>query len=239
MAIVFVQFASNQTASTSTVVTPSATTTSGNLLVAIVYEDASNSSTLGITDSASQTWLQVGSTITIGNAALAMFYKANSTAVTTITGTSTTSATLPVCVYEISGIATSLPLDGFATASNVATGLSLTSGALTTTNANDILIFGAGKSSAETGSWTAGSGFTTQTPVTNARANIERKTVAATQAATTTTLTWGSTGVDRLGIFAAFADTPVNAGPTIGMMMAPSDVPTSGLWIPPYSVGSY
>lgn len=240
MAIAFVQFANNQPVggTTSTTVTPAATTTAGNLLVAIVYEDANASATLGITDTASQTWFQVGSTITVGNGLLAMFYMPNSAAVTTITGTCTVSATLPVCIYEISGIATSSPLDGFATASGAATSTSLTSGTISTTNANDILIYGCGQATTQSGAWTAGSGYTTQTPTPNSRANLERKIVSATQSSVNTTLTWASTGADRLGILAAFSNTPIN---TVGpdQIMASNDVPSSGLWVPPYTVGGY
>lgn len=219
-AIAVVQAASLQSVGTSTQV--NLTTTSGNLIVAIVYTDVSNGALLGVTDSASQSWSQVGTTFGVGNSAFAMFYLPNAAAVTFVTGTCNVSGTLPVVVYEISGIATSSPLDGFVISSGAGSLGSLASGSLSTVNASDILLYGVGENVNQTGAgFVAGSGYAIQTngQLQTGRAAIQFKIVAATQSGTTTTMTLTSPGGDRDGIFAAFSSTPVAAGgPTLAAL---------------------
>ncbi len=119
---------------------------------------------------------------------------------------------MPVVVYEINGAASSTPFDAnasnAATSSNSATGTLLGSGTLSTNNANDILIYGVGEN-ANTSGWTAGSGYTIATggSISSGRAAMQSQGVSATQSNGTTTMSWTTAGADRLGIFAAFADT--------------------------------
>jgi len=207
-----VQAKSNQTVATSTAVT--ITTTAGNLLVAIAYSDLSSSNTFTITDSAGQTWTNVPNTpFGVGNGRMQMWYRPNSASVTSVTVTqSGGTGTLPVVVYEINGAASSTPFDAnasnAATSSNSATGTLLGSGTLSTNNANDILIYGVGEN-ANTSGWTAGSGYTIATggSISSGRAAMQSQGVSATQSNGTTTMSWTTAGADRLGIFAAFADT--------------------------------
>lgn len=216
--IAVTQARSNQTGGTSTAVTIA--TTSGHLLVCIVYEDVSNSATLGCTDNIPQTWTQVGSTVTVGNGAMAMFYKENSAVVSSVSCTSTTSATMPCVVYEISGTATSGSLDGSATASSSSSGTTLTSGALTTTNpGSDILLYGMATGATQTG-WTPGASYTIDAQgalpssgqATNGRECMQRRIVSGVQSAITTSTTPNSNGSDRIGIYAAFSDTTIVPG---------------------------
>src|SRR6266852_3745695 len=206
-----VQAKSNQTVATSTAVT--ITTTAGNLLVAIAYSDLGSGATFTITDSVGQTWTTVPNTpFGVGNGRMQMWYRPNSASVTSVTVTASGSGTLPVVVYEINGAATGTPFDAnasnAATSSNSATGASLGSGTLSTNNANDILIYGVGEN-ANTSGWTAGSGYTIATggSISSGRAAMQSQGVSATQSNGTTTMSWTTAGADRLGIFAAFADT--------------------------------
>lgn len=213
-----VQAKSATTASTATTVTIS--TTLNNQLVSFTYEDASASATLGMTDSASQSWLTVGC-FTIGTAKYCMFYIESSASLTFATCTSTTSATLPCIIYEVSGLASSSTLDVSTSSSATGTATSLASGTISTTQANEIIFYGVGNAATQ-GSWSAGSGYTIDPggalpstgQATNGRAGMQRKIVSSTQAGTSTTLSWGNTATDRGGIIAAFSSTPVT--PLIG-----------------------
>lgn len=206
--IAFVQQKNNQTGSTATTVTPTSTVTSGNLVIAYAYEDASSSAVLTMTDSNSQSYLTAGCS-TIGNANSCLFYKENSTAITNLTCQSSVSATLACSFKEFSGIATSSSIDGLATSSGAATSTSLASGTLSSTQTNTVLIYAAGNATTQTGTWTAGSGYTLSTPNPNSRNNIQYQIVSATQSSISTTMTWGTSATDRTGVFAAFSATSV------------------------------
>lgn len=214
-AITVTQTASLQSIGTSTAVT--ITTTSGHLLVATIYQDVSSSATLTVTDSQSQTWSLV-TCATVGTAKKCMYYKENSAAVTSVTCNSTSSASLPCVVYEIAGTALAASLDGFVVSSATASSGALTSGSLTTTNANDILLYSVGEGSNQSGagctSWTVGGSFNfpsgSCTPT--GREAIQNRIVAVVQSGATTSMTWNTGGGDRIGIFAAFANTPITGG---------------------------
>ncbi|MCU1301709.1 MAG: hypothetical protein JWQ87_1993 [Candidatus Sulfotelmatobacter sp.] len=210
-----VQAKSATSATTAQVVTPTSPTTAGNLLVAFAYNDANRS--MSITDSASQTWTAVPNTpVTVGAGGIAaMWYMPNSASITTVTVSVSVAATLPVIVYEITGAALNTPFDGNAAnpalASNSGTGTSLTSGTLTTSNAHDILLYGVGE--ATTGNFTVGPGYSFNgTTVTTFRAAMQSLGVSAVQNGVTTSMSWNNTGLDRIGIFAAFADTDQSGG---------------------------
>lgn len=220
--IAVTQARSNQAGGTSTSVT--ITTTANHLIVVIGYEDVSSSSTMGVGDSGCAapcaSYLQVGSTVTVGNGAMAMFYRENAPSVTSVQCTSSTSATLPCVVYEISGTASSGSLDGSATATASASGTTLTSGALTTTNTgSDILLYGMATGATQT-AWTVGASHTIDAQgalpssgqAINGRECMQRRIVSGVQSAVTTSTTPNSNGSDRIGIYAAFADTTITPG---------------------------
>lgn len=218
------QAKSNQCASVTTCAV-TISTTSGHLVVVFVYSDLANSGlSFSITDSASQTYTQVThSPKSSGgaNGLAGMWYKANSAAVTSVTCQASASGTLPCVVYEIAGAATGTPFDANSTnadtIANTATGTSLaTTSGLSTNNGNDILIYGVGENAnqAMASNWTAGTGYTITTGGALAgRAAVQTKGVTATQSLATTTMSWTTTGGDRIGIHAAFADT--NQGGTV------------------------
>jgi hypothetical protein len=219
MAIAFVQAKNNQAAPNSGVNnTVSITTTAGNLLVLMSYTDKASNLTPTISDSASQTWTQAGSNPTVGNGICTMWYMPNSASVTSVSvawATYSGGATTSVVVFEFSGAALSTPLDSNAsnpvTSSGAATATSLASGSLSTSNANDVLVYAVGENGNQSNSFTVGSGFTLPSGgqvATNGRAAMAYKIVALTQSGATVTMSWSSNvGGDRLGILGAFADT--------------------------------
>lgn len=207
--IAVVQHKNNQGVGTAVTVTPTSTVTAGNFVAVLIYEDASNASTLSTTDSNSQTW-STASTVTSGNSVTGLFYKENSAAITTATCNSTTSATLACYIYEFSAVSTSSSLDGVVTSSNAATATSLTSGTLTTTQTTTVLIYGCGQATTQTGAWTGGGGYVIDNaPNPNSRDNMQYKIVGSVQTNVTTTMTWATTAIDRGCVFAAFASTSV------------------------------
>src|SRR5690242_6178338 len=192
-------------------------TTSGHLIVVFAYSDLASGTTLSVTDSASQSYSVVTNTPkTSGgtNGVAEMFYKANSAALTSVTCNASTSGTLPCVVYEIAGAATGTPFNSNATnavtSANTATGTSLATGsALSTNNANDILVYGVGENATTTG-WTAGTGYAIATGGSisgGGRAAVQTKGVSASGSQGTTTMSWTTTGADRIGVHAAFAAT--------------------------------
>ncbi|HEV2520844.1 MAG TPA: DUF4038 domain-containing protein [Candidatus Acidoferrales bacterium] len=182
-------------------------TTAGNLLVVYCMNGGNNTATVTISDSAGQSWTQTtsGYASSASTNRSAMFYRANSAAVTSITATWTASANnIGAIVYEISGADISSPADGSVNSSLSGSGItSLTSGSPTTTNANDILIYGARSQNDET-TWTAGTGYTIPANGSNTRQGTQFKVVTSTQSGVTTTMSWNTGTVGAAGIFAAF-----------------------------------
>src|SRR5205814_10095858 len=140
------------------------TTTAGDLLVAFCRESSNGTDNFTVTDSAGQTWTQTASGYWNESSTgprLGMFYVANSAAVTSVTVKFKTSGGVVkpgIMVYEISGAASSGVADGSVNNGTDSTTTS-TSGSLTTSNANDMLIF-ATDASGDESRWTAGAGYT-------------------------------------------------------------------------------
>src|SRR5229473_1176678 len=197
--------AQNNEVTTGAAVTVTISTTAGNLLVLLTSEGQNNSSTVTISDSAGQTWTQVNGYVS-SNATnqAAMWYKENSVAVTSVTATWSggISTRISGMVFEISGAALSGSLDVSVTDTNTGSVTTETSGSLTTTNANDILIYGVRLSSNQT-SFTAGSGYTIPTNGSANRLGMEYQIVSSVQSGVTASISWSTAGnVD--GFLAAF-----------------------------------
>ena len=197
--------AQNNEVTTGAAVTVTISTTAGNLLVLLTSEGQNNSSTVTISDSAGQTWTQVNGYVS-SNATnqAAMWYKENSAAVTSVTATWSggISTRISGMVFEISGAALSGSLDANVTDTNTGSVTTETSGSLTTTNANDILIYGVRLSSNQT-SFTAGSGYTIPTNGSANRLGMEYQIVSSVQSGVTASISWSTAGnVD--GFLAAF-----------------------------------
>ena len=141
----------------------------------------------------------------------APFYVANSKAVTGVTAHYTTSGGVikpGIMVMEISGAA----ISGVAEASvngGTASTTTSTSGALTTTNANDILIFATDTAGNETG-WTAGAGYAIPNNKlmvgasgSNVRMAVQYAVVTSNQTNATASMTYAYSNWNG-NIFAAF-----------------------------------
>ncbi len=191
------------------------TTTAGDLLVAFARESSNGTDNFTITDSAGQTWTQTASGYKNESSSgprIGMFYIADSAAVTRVTVNYTTSGGVikpGIMVMEISGAATSAVADGSVNNGTASSTTTSTSGALTTTNASDILIFATDTSGNESG-WTAGTGFTipnnkvtTGASGSNVRMAMQYAITAGALTNTTTSMTYANANWNG-NIFAAF-----------------------------------
>jgi hypothetical protein len=191
------------------------TTNPGDLLVAFCRESSNATDNFTVTDSAGQTWTLTSSGYeneSDTGPRVGMFYVANSAAVTSVTVHYTTSggAIKPgIMVMEISGGATSGVADGSVNHASLASATTSASGSLSTTNANDILIFATDASGNETG-WTAGAGYTIPNNKVTIGASGSDVRMAMQYAIVTSTQTNAATATTYLNsnwngnIFAAF-----------------------------------
>ncbi len=188
-------------------------TVSGHLLVAYVREGSSNTTTFTVTDSTGQTWTQAGTYTSFSTAnRSALFYMANSKAVTSVTANLSASvAHTGIIVYEIAGAATSSPIDAGPVAKAVTSnaGNSITSSALTTTNSNDILLH-AVDLNVDQGTGTNNT-FVPSSPfgfpaggATDIRSAIALEIVSNTQSNMVSSIGWGTSAYGASDMLVAF-----------------------------------
>ncbi len=235
-ALAVVQAQNHETVSGVTADTVNITTTAGNLLVAQVRQGSNNTSTATMSDSSgTNVWTQTASgyNTSASTTRSAMFFVPNAAAVTSITVTwsGVLSTRVSIMVYEISGAAASSVLDSDVNSSNAANATSLTSGSLTTANANDILIYAVNVGADQT-TWTVGAGYTFPANATGNRQAMQYQIVSATQSAVTTSMTWGAT-TKSASFFAAFKAAASGLLPNIDF------VPGGGRGIDPSCTVSY
>jgi hypothetical protein len=222
-ALAEVQACENEgSASGSLTIVATCTTSSGHLLVAVAREGSNNTDTITFSDSGGSTWATpVCGTAGSNGFKACMSYACGANADTTITATFQNSDVRgAIVVYEFSGAATSSCLDGSIVSSNstVAT-TSLASGSLTTTNANDVILYGIspnGPGGAATAGTLGGSQMTFGTSCTsactsttgavstNGRANMDWVIVSSTQSAQTTTTSWATSQAGAIGLIGAW-----------------------------------
>lgn len=202
--ITFVR-ANTAQASATVTVTPPTATTSGNLLVLLTAQTASSAATVTITDTASQTWTQSASGYS-GDGGWpmksAVWYKANSASVTSVTANWGVAAVNYMTLVEISGCVLSSPEDASVNAQTLANTTTSTSGNLTTTNANDILLHMVSAGATVT-AFTAGSGFTLPSGGTGNITCATYQIVSSTQTGFNTTTTW-TTSTHSTSVLIAF-----------------------------------
>ncbi|PYV35050.1 MAG: hypothetical protein DMG22_03695, partial [Acidobacteria bacterium] len=213
------------------------TTNAGDFLVAFCRESSNGTDNFTVTDSAGQTWAQTSSGYRNEGSTgprSGMFYVANSAAVNSVTVNYTTTGGVikpGIVVFEISGAVTSGVADSSVSNGTASTTTS-TSGSLTTTNANDLLIF-ATDTAGNVGGWAAGAGYlipnnklTTGASGSNVRMAMQYAVVTSTQTNMTTLMTY--TGTNWNGnIFAAFKVTPSTGGsPSVNLL--PSSMTFAG-----------
>ena len=191
------------------------TTQPGDLLLAFCREGSNATDYFTVTDSAGQKWTQTLSGYENESSTgprSGMFYVANSAAVSSVTVNFTTAAgvTKPgIMVMEFSGAALTGVADGSVKNKSGASVTAETSGPLTTSNANDILIF-AGETSGNEASWTAGAGYTipnnlltTGASGSNVRMAMQFLIVTSTQSNRSTSMSYPTANWNG-NIFAAF-----------------------------------
>ena len=199
----------------------------GDLLVAFCRESSNGTDNFTVTDSAGQTWTQTSSGYRNESGSgprSGMFYVANSAAVSRVTVNFSTAGGVVkpgIMVLEFSGAASSGVADGSVNNGTASSTTTSTSGRLTTTNANDILIFATDTSGNET-SWAAGAGYTIPNNGMTVGASGSNLRMAMQYANVTSAQAYGSgmtyTPANWNGnIFAAFkaaASPPVSLSPS-------------------------
>lgn len=206
--LTFVHACQGENSSAATSLTITCSIAAGDAAIILAGEGSSQAATFTVSDSAGKTWTQT--TGGYGNAGgstairRGMFYMANSAALTSVTINYSASVTKSQgVILEFSGAAAASLED--ASAANVDSAnlhvTTLTSGALTTTNAADVLIYGI-QTDGLGGGFTAASGYTIPTNGQTILGMAQYKIVAGTQTGTTTSPTW-VTGVAAGGSFTA------------------------------------
>lgn len=187
MAIAFIigSWSGQSTIGESSHATNSVDTTGGNFVVAVI---TSNNAVQSVTDNKSNGYTLIGPFAGAGADNVYIAYTNNSTAATcgtghVITANSAGSSFITISAAAYSGLATSGVLDKQHSASG--TGTALDSGSTTTTaQANELLIGGGTVAAGSTVTWTAGTGYTIRSSVTNAAVGgvsyLEEKIVSAT-----------------------------------------------------------
>lgn len=191
----------------------------GDALVACVREGTNNLDQFTVTDDAAQTWVKTTSGYEQVNTsgALACFLRPSSAALGSVTANFTTSggvAKRSIIVLEIGGAAATGLEDVSVNSGQVSDGVTatLTSAPLSTSNANDLLVFYGGLGDDVT-AWTAGAGFTIPNNQigpgnsgANVRTAIQTRVVSAIQSGTITSMSWSPilvSGHSEMGVFMA------------------------------------
>lgn len=135
--------------SVASVSTSAKSTTTGNLNVVFVKWESGGNAVSSLTDTAGNTYTQVGSTIThtLGEPFCAMFYCENATGNAanqfTINFTGSGNNFIVILAEEFSGITTSSSTDGSPTTANTGNGTTFTTGDITTSTSG-LVIMGVG-----------------------------------------------------------------------------------------------
>jgi hypothetical protein len=196
VAIAFVQAASAvpQSSPTSVTVTYAQAQSAGNFNVVVVGWNSATGQVQAVTDTKGNPYvLAVGPTVSAGFATQSIYYAANIAAAAaganTITVTFTAAAPFPdIRVAEYSGIASNNPVDRAVGA--IGSGTTSSSGALVTTNANDLLV---GANIVQTGTSGPGTGFTNR-GITVPDSDILEDQIVTTAGSYTATATLTSAG---------------------------------------------
>lgn len=183
---------------TSLTTTVTCTIAAGHTGILFTSEDSSNTATATVSDSGGNTWTQTTSGYSsAGGSTLvrsAIFTAPIVTGVTSVTVNWSTSVSFSLAVLmDFTGMATSSLEDASVNINSNSLQVStLTSGALTTTHASDVLFYGL-RTDGSSGGFTVGSGYTLPANgVSNVRGMMQYKIVAATQAGVTTAATWAT-----------------------------------------------
>ena len=185
------------------------TSLAGDEIWVLCGENTDNTQTATVSDSGGNTYTQIGGYVGIGvSRRVGLFHSTNSLAISAGSVTCTWTASVAgrkMSVLAFSGVATTSSLDS--NASNPATSsasgavTSLGSGSLSTSNANDVIIYGVYANSATT-SLTAGTGFTMPAAGTTTGIGLEYEIVTSTQTNLTNSVSW-TTASTAMGLIGA------------------------------------
>ena len=216
-AIAFVEAANNFEAASASTLTITITVAAGNCAILGFRQGSNNTALSSVTDSATQTWTQVSTGSTGWDASTQgfMYFIANTAAITSVTvNLGANNANRAGVVMEFSGCATSSLEDASVKTSTASLVNSLTTAALTTTNADDALITMTYLNGSRTG-WTAGTNYTIPTggQDSTGRIAMQYRIVAATQSAITTSMSWGGAAIQAADIYAGFKSAAAGGTP--------------------------
>jgi|GEM_PF-3472893 hypothetical protein len=225
------------TANTSISASFTTATTAGNWYGVLCRSGNQAGWTLSVSDTEGNTWLSLTAAVSAGSHMSQIFYvenvKGGTTDTVTCTQSSGVSGTMAILILEYSGIATSGSLDQQNQTAGTNNTATLTGASITTTNANDLVIGGAGLGANTT--FTAGTGYTLD--VSDARLGWETQIVSSTGTFTPTmnSTTTASSWTFTTAAFKAAGAPPAGAPhqlTTLGVGMAMISSP--GL---PFSLG--
>ncbi|HYY69059.1 MAG TPA: hypothetical protein VE734_04955 [Terriglobales bacterium] len=180
--LAFVRAANNLSSTGGTSISVNMTNNAGDALLVACRQGADQTSIVSVTDSAGNSYTKIGSSASGGNREDALFLATNvlARAANTISCNfaSNLTATEGIVAEEFSGVASASVVDqstAISDSSGATTALS--TGSVTTTNANDLLVYEITASTDE--SFTAGSGYVVPTNGSNARQAMQYRTVAS------------------------------------------------------------
>jgi hypothetical protein len=227
-----VQVQSTQT--NSNISTTTISTSAGDLIV--VFEGANDypaAANATPTDSGGNTYsLAVKSIYGPGATDGSFYYSASSSPVTSVTcNWAASNGNFPCIVYDISGAGNAGVFDVATSSFGSSTASNATSGLLTTTNANDILLFGTRAGANETWSNAAGPGYTLPANATTTRGAVDYQILSNTTSSASTTLAF-SASTTNIGAFVAFKALSVLPGTATSTWIAVSSTSWSnaGNW---------
>jgi IPT/TIG domain-containing protein len=205
--------AANHEVTTGATSTVAITIAAGDLAVVWCSESVNNTSGARISDSSGgkNVWTQTSSGyVSVSPTARgAMFYSSLAAQLTSVTCTWSggINGRVQTVVYDISGAASSGIEDSSVNSTNTNSITDLLSNAsgktLTTTNANDILLFSI-RVTANQSSFAAGTNYTIQSGASGIRSTMSYRIVSSTQSAVSTDISYSVAANNGQGIYAAF-----------------------------------
>lgn len=225
MALSVIQAANAEEAGGDTTMTVTLTTTQGSLLVQWAGQGENNTHTWTVSDTAVQSWTQEAAGYfnfdTTHRVKADLFPQSALVTSVTTTFDSSVGASQQGVVFEIGGAALTSPEDGTGVTATAGAATSLTSAALTTTNADDILLYGC-RWSVSVSAVTPGATYAIPSNGSNTRIGMQYKIVSSTQIAVTTSMSW-TTAANACGLFMAMKSAvPITDGPPLRVTVSPS-----------------
>ena len=219
-AIAYVNAASHDTGGVggTQVSAPATSHTTGNLLyVTVMMDTYCGGRTVSVSDTASNSYTQIGTVLDSGFTCQAQFYAKNITgnANNVVAATwSLESAHLAISVLQFSGVDSASPLDASATGTATSATL-VTSGTFSTATANQVLVAG-GASYDYSRTWTADTGYTIPSGASTeyAVSTAQYQIVSSTQNNVTADLTVSSSSAALSIMVATFKEASGGGSPS-------------------------